>query len=129
MERIKNFFNDESGAAAVEYGLLVGLIAVVIVVAVTASGYADLNATFTSCYVSTACPNLFGPGVNGAAPCRASAFQELENRTGNSKISGPVFSETGQVSPHDRISPGAGSGWHGWGFGEREAFFTFLDDS
>ena len=32
MERIKNFFNDESGAAAVEYGLLVGLIAVVIVV-------------------------------------------------------------------------------------------------
>jgi len=44
MERIKNFFNDESGAAAVEYGLLVGLIAVGIVVAVgtlgtTISGY------------------------------------------------------------------------------------------
>ena len=29
MERIKNFFKDESGASAVEYGLLVALIAVV----------------------------------------------------------------------------------------------------
>jgi pilus assembly protein Flp/PilA len=38
MERIKNFFNDESGAAAVEYGLLVGLIAVAIVVTVGALG-------------------------------------------------------------------------------------------
>ena len=28
MERIKNFFKDESGASAVEYGLLVSLIAV-----------------------------------------------------------------------------------------------------
>ena len=32
MERIKNFFKDESGASAVEYGLLVALIAVAIVV-------------------------------------------------------------------------------------------------
>ena len=31
MERIKNFFKDESGASAVEYGLLVSLIAVVII--------------------------------------------------------------------------------------------------
>ena len=31
MERIKNFFKDESGASAVEYGLLVALIAVVII--------------------------------------------------------------------------------------------------
>jgi len=38
MERIKNFFKDESGASAVEYGLLVSLIAVVIVAAVTALG-------------------------------------------------------------------------------------------
>ena len=38
MERIKNFFKDESGASAVEYGLLVALIAVVIIVAVTALG-------------------------------------------------------------------------------------------
>ena len=31
MERIKNFFKDESGASAVEYGLLVALIAAIIV--------------------------------------------------------------------------------------------------
>ena len=31
MERIKNFFKDESGASAVEYGLLVSLIAVAII--------------------------------------------------------------------------------------------------
>jgi pilus assembly protein Flp/PilA len=30
MERIKNFFKDESGATAVEYGLMVALIAVAI---------------------------------------------------------------------------------------------------
>lgn len=38
MERIKNFFKDESGASAVEYGLLVALISVVIITAVTALG-------------------------------------------------------------------------------------------
>jgi pilus assembly protein Flp/PilA len=38
MERIKNFFQDESGASAVEYGLLVALIAVAIIGAVTALG-------------------------------------------------------------------------------------------
>ena len=38
MERIKNFFKDESGASAVEYGLLVSLIAVVIITAVTLVG-------------------------------------------------------------------------------------------
>ena len=38
MERIKNFFKDESGASAVEYGLLVALIAVVIITAVTTLG-------------------------------------------------------------------------------------------
>jgi pilus assembly protein Flp/PilA len=40
MERIKNFFKDESGATAVEYGLMVALIAVVIIGAVTALGTA-----------------------------------------------------------------------------------------
>jgi pilus assembly protein Flp/PilA len=38
MERIKNFFKDESGAAAVEYGLLVALIAVVVAVGIGALG-------------------------------------------------------------------------------------------
>ena len=35
---MKRFFQDESGASAVEYGLLVALIAVVIIGAVTALG-------------------------------------------------------------------------------------------
>jgi len=38
MERIKNFFKDESGASAVEYGLLVSLIAVAIIIAVQTLG-------------------------------------------------------------------------------------------
>ena len=46
MERIKNFFKDESGASAVEYGLLVSLIAVAIIVAVTALGTNRLAAKF-----------------------------------------------------------------------------------
>ena len=45
MERIKNFFNDESGASAVEYGLLVALIAVVIITAVSLVG-TNLTSTF-----------------------------------------------------------------------------------
>jgi pilus assembly protein Flp/PilA len=45
MERIKNFFSDESGAAAVEYGLLVAGIAVVIIVAVQLIG-TNLNTMF-----------------------------------------------------------------------------------
>ena len=36
--RIRNFFKDEAGASAVEYGLLVALIAVVIIGAVTVLG-------------------------------------------------------------------------------------------
>ncbi len=38
MEKFRNFFKDESGASAVEYGLLVSLIAVVIITAVTSLG-------------------------------------------------------------------------------------------
>jgi pilus assembly protein Flp/PilA len=51
MERIKNFFKDETGASAVEYGLLVSLIAVVIVTAVTTLGTnlsGKLNSAATS---------------------------------------------------------------------------------
>ncbi|MGO8761797.1 MAG: Flp family type IVb pilin [Desulfobaccales bacterium] len=43
---MQNFFKDESGASAVEYGLLVSLIAVAIIVAVTALG-GKLSAVFT----------------------------------------------------------------------------------
>jgi pilus assembly protein Flp/PilA len=35
---VKRFWNDESGATAVEYGLMVALIAVVIILAVTTLG-------------------------------------------------------------------------------------------
>jgi pilus assembly protein Flp/PilA len=47
MEKLRNFFKDESGAAAVEYGILVALIAVVIIAAVTSVG-TRLNATFNT---------------------------------------------------------------------------------
>ncbi len=42
---VKNFWNDEEGATAIEYGLLVALIALVIIVAVTAVG-TRLNTVF-----------------------------------------------------------------------------------
>ncbi len=47
MEKMKQFLSDESGASAVEYGLLVALIAVVIVGAVTALGTA-IQGKFTT---------------------------------------------------------------------------------
>jgi pilus assembly protein Flp/PilA len=47
MERIKNFFKDEAGASAVEYGLLVSLIAVAIIIAVQTLG-TKLNGTFNT---------------------------------------------------------------------------------
>ena len=36
--KLKNRFSNEKGATAVEYGIMVGLIAVVIIIAVTALG-------------------------------------------------------------------------------------------
>jgi pilus assembly protein Flp/PilA len=56
MKRIMNFFKDESGATAVEYGLMVALIAVVIIGAVRILGE-NLNDTFTAA----------GDAVQGAA--------------------------------------------------------------
>ena len=43
----KRFAKDESGATAIEYGLIVALIAVVIITAVTTVG-TNLNTSFTS---------------------------------------------------------------------------------
>jgi pilus assembly protein Flp/PilA len=43
---IKSLWNDESGATAVEYGIMVALIAVVIIVTVALIG-TRLNETFT----------------------------------------------------------------------------------
>ena len=45
MKKFLSFFRDEAGASAVEYGLLVALIAAVIVGAVTLLG-GNLKATF-----------------------------------------------------------------------------------
>ena len=44
MEKLIRFFKDEEGATAVEYGIMVALIAVVIIVAVAAVG-TKLNTT------------------------------------------------------------------------------------
>lgn len=43
---IKQFIRDEEGVTAIEYGLIAALIAVVIIIAVTAVG-TNLNAVFT----------------------------------------------------------------------------------
>ena len=42
---IKNFWNDEEGATAIEYGLIAGLIAVGLIAALTALG-GDLSSLF-----------------------------------------------------------------------------------
>ena len=47
MNIISRFIRDESGATAIEYGLIAALIAVVIITGVTAVG-TKLSATFTS---------------------------------------------------------------------------------
>ena len=47
---LSRFIKDKSGVTAIEYGLIAGLISVVIIVAVTAIG-TELNAVFT--YIST----------------------------------------------------------------------------
>jgi pilus assembly protein Flp/PilA len=44
---VTQFLNDESGATAIEYGLIAGLISVVIAVALTTIG-ADLKTIFTT---------------------------------------------------------------------------------
>ncbi len=46
MQAITKFFRDEEGATAIEYGLIAGLIAVAIIVAVTQVG-TNLKGTFT----------------------------------------------------------------------------------
>jgi pilus assembly protein Flp/PilA len=50
---IKRFLKDESGATAIEYGLIVALIAVVIISAVTAVG-TNLSTKFNSAATSIA---------------------------------------------------------------------------
>ena len=47
MERIKNFFTDESGASAVEYGLLVAVLAVGLI-----AGMAALRGSITTSFTN-----------------------------------------------------------------------------
>ncbi|ALL14400.1 Flp family type IVb pilin [Caulobacter henricii] len=53
---LSRFLNDESGATAIEYGLIVALVAVVIVSAVTTLG-TNLKATFTKVGTKVATAN------------------------------------------------------------------------
>jgi pilus assembly protein Flp/PilA len=46
MQMLKKFLRDESGATAIEYGLIAALISVVIITAVTTVG-TNLQTTFT----------------------------------------------------------------------------------
>ena len=50
---VTRFATDESGATAIEYGLIVALIAVVIITAVTTIG-TNLNTAFSTIATSTA---------------------------------------------------------------------------
>jgi len=45
MQKVSNFWNDEAGATAVEYGMMVALIAAVIVTAVSTLG-GQINTAF-----------------------------------------------------------------------------------
>lgn len=57
LNAVKNFWNDEEGATAIEYGLIAGLVAVGLIVALTALG-TDLSALFGR--VSTKLKTLTG---------------------------------------------------------------------
>ena len=61
---IRNFWNDEEGATAIEYGLIAGLIAVVIAVGATALGN-GLNETFCAIVAK------LGTAVTGVTACAA----------------------------------------------------------
>ena len=52
---LKNFVSDESGATAIEYGLIAALISVVVIAALTAIGQ-NLNTAFTSIKSATKAP-------------------------------------------------------------------------
>ncbi len=80
MERIKNFFKDESGASAVEYGLLVALIAVVIITAVSTLGTQPLEYLRRSCLQARwVIIKRSGARRQGAAPAGPRFFKAARN--------------------------------------------------
>jgi pilus assembly protein Flp/PilA len=60
MQLFRNFIRDESGATAIEYGLIAGLISVVIIGAVALVG-GNLTATFDA--IAAALPTPLGGGT------------------------------------------------------------------
>ena len=66
MRMFKSLMKNEEGAAMVEYGLLVGLIAVVCIVAVTQLG-TNVNDVF--CAINAAIANVPALATAGAAAC------------------------------------------------------------
>lgn len=66
LQHLISFFRDEEGASAVEYGLIVGLIAVAIILTVTLLGD-DLNRLFggASTALQNATPASGGGGGGG----------------------------------------------------------------
>lgn len=58
MSKLQHFLREEDGAAAIEYGLLAGLIAVAVITTVTAIG-THLNTVFG--YISTALGGVVAP--------------------------------------------------------------------
>ena len=59
LHKIMAFINDEEGASAIEYGLLVGLIALAIIAAATALG-GKLNVLFTAITAAVAVNSAYG---------------------------------------------------------------------
>ncbi len=61
---LRQFWNDDSGVTAMEYGLIAGLIALVIVTAVTNAGVA-LNGIFTTIQTKLDAANAAAGGGTG----------------------------------------------------------------
>lgn len=61
MNTLKQFWHDEQGATAIEYGLIAGLIAVVIIAALTALGE-DITGVFESISNAISDSNAGGGG-------------------------------------------------------------------
>ncbi|MEN9776217.1 MAG: hypothetical protein RL322_3287 [Pseudomonadota bacterium] len=65
---LRRFWQDESGVTAIEYGLIAGLLAVVVIAAVTAAG-GNLNAIFS--LVCNKLNNAVTAGGGSAVACPA----------------------------------------------------------
>jgi pilus assembly protein Flp/PilA len=64
IKQLKQFWNEEDGATAIEYGLIAGLVAIVIVAGLTTLG-TDLSTMFTNIGAAV---TAHSPDATGAAP-------------------------------------------------------------